>query len=59
MITAAMDRNGIDPVYRAEAEAMVYHALTFDIPLDQGTVDTRTLSLRELPARDGIPFPVP
>jgi len=35
VVTAAMNRNGIDMRYRREAETMVYHALTVDIPLDQ------------------------
>jgi exodeoxyribonuclease V beta subunit len=36
VIDVAMNRNGIDHVHRGDVEAMVYHALTFDVPLDQG-----------------------
>ncbi len=58
VVTAAMNRNGIDMKYRREAETMVYHALTDEIPLDQDILDPGTVSLRELSARDGIPVPV-
>jgi exodeoxyribonuclease V beta subunit len=36
LINAAMAKNSIDQIHRVEVEAIVYHALTFDIPLDQG-----------------------
>ena len=36
IVTAALDRNGIDPSYRDDALAIVYRALTIDIPLDSG-----------------------
>ena len=36
VIDAAMDRNGIEQVHRGEVEFMVYQALTFAVPLDQG-----------------------
>ena len=35
VVTAAMNRNGIDMKHRREAETMVYHALTDEIPLGQ------------------------
>ena len=35
VVTAAMNRNGIDMKHRREAETMVYHALTTEIPLDK------------------------
>jgi len=35
-VDAAMARNAIEPVYRAHAEAMVYQALTAEIPVGDG-----------------------
>ena len=58
VIDAAMDRNGIGPAHRGEVEAMVYHALTFNVTLDQGRSIPGLCGCDIQPARDGISFPV-
>jgi exodeoxyribonuclease V beta subunit len=36
VITEAMVRNNVAPIYRSQVEGMVYHALTVKIPVDEG-----------------------
>ncbi len=36
VVTDAMARNGVAPIYRSQVEAMVYHALTVEIHVDKG-----------------------
>ena len=59
LINASMAKNGIDQIHRGEIETIVYHALTFDIPLDQGQcipgLGSCTNNLREMEFL--FPFP--